>query len=102
VCLTNSLLAILCSPHDADAPLTDRLLQPQRGIYCVEWPGDPAVEFHLSHAAWIGLLHQDGFEVLDLVELYAPADAQELNFLVDVGWAKRCCSLTAGLRLRRC
>jgi SAM-dependent methyltransferase len=89
VFLTNSLLAILCSPDDAEATVEERLLQPQRGIYRMEWAGDPAVEFHLSHGEWIRLLHQNGFEVLDLVELYAPADAEGLTFFVDAEWAKR-------------
>jgi hypothetical protein len=89
VFLTNSVLAILCSPDDPDAPVGERLQQPQPGIYQMEWPGDPAVEFHLAHSEWIRLLHAAGFEVLDLVELYAPANAEGLNFFVDAEWAKR-------------
>jgi hypothetical protein len=32
---------------------------------------------HLSHGDWIRVLRANGFEVLHLTELQAPADAQE-------------------------
>ena len=51
--LTNSFLHTLCVPAEDGVPSTDRLLRPAFGMYRVEWPGDPGVEFHLSHGDWI-------------------------------------------------
>jgi hypothetical protein len=56
------------SPEDGMAA-TDRLLRPAFGMYRVEWPGSPSVEFHLSHDDWIRLLWRSGFEIEDLIEL---------------------------------
>jgi len=67
--LTNSFLHTLCVPEQDNVPSTDRLLRPAFGMYRVEWPGDPGVEFHLAHGDWIRVLRQAGFEIEDLVEL---------------------------------
>ncbi len=74
VFLRNSTLVILCSP-DTDDPATTSLQRPQRGMHRFMWP-DSGVEFHLGHGDWIRLLRETGFEVLDLVELFAPDDAE--------------------------
>jgi ubiquinone/menaquinone biosynthesis C-methylase UbiE len=56
VFLTNSFLMTLCMPSEDGVAATERLLHPAFGIYRVEWPGSPGVEFHLSHGDWIRLL----------------------------------------------
>jgi SAM-dependent methyltransferase len=74
VFLRNSTLAILCSP-DEDLPTTETLQRPQFGMYRFQWPGE-GVEYHLPHGEWIRLLRANGFEILDLIEIQAPADAE--------------------------
>ena len=69
VFLTNSFLMTLCMPADDGVAATERLLRPAFEMYRVEWPGNPSVEFHLSHGDWIRLLRRSGFEVEDLIEV---------------------------------
>ena len=68
--LTNSVIAILCAPDDEDEPATDRLLRSQYAIRRLVWPApdDQSVEFHPTHAEWIRLFTQNGFEILELLE----------------------------------
>ncbi|HUP31967.1 MAG TPA: class I SAM-dependent methyltransferase [Gaiellaceae bacterium] len=89
VFLRNSTLVILCSPDEG--PVTETLQRPQFGMYRFEWPGETGVEFHLGHGDWVRLLRTHGFELLDLVELQAPADAvtHEYYDFVTADWAKR-------------
>ena len=89
VFLVNSPIAILCAPDEG--PTEERLHRPQRGLYRVEWVPDEAVNFHPPHGEWIRLLHENGFVVERLIELYAPAGAEEHPFYGDVPveWAKR-------------
>jgi SAM-dependent methyltransferase len=89
VFLRNSTLVILCSP-DEDLPAEERLLQPQFGMYRFQWP-DSGVEYHLSHGDWIRLLRENGFEILDLIEVQAPADAETHRHYdyVSAKWARK-------------
>jgi SAM-dependent methyltransferase len=89
VFLTNSFLLTLCVPAEDDVAATDRLLRPAFGMYRVQWPGDPGVEFHLSHGDWIRLLRRSGFEVEDLVEVRPPAHATTRHPFVTLDWARR-------------
>ncbi|HXY85876.1 MAG TPA: class I SAM-dependent methyltransferase [Gaiellaceae bacterium] len=78
VFLRNSTLCILCSPDVGK--VGERLVRPQFGMHRFDWPdedGAGGIEFHLAHGDWIRLLRASGFEVIDLVELRAPADAQD-------------------------
>lgn len=86
VFLRNSTLLMLCVPDVGAA--TDRLLRPQAGLYRMSWESDPGVEFHLGHGDWIRLLRRSGFEVEDLIELYAPDDAADVDF-VPAQWARQ-------------
>ena len=88
VFLRNSTLVILCSPDVGQAE--ERLLRPQFGIHRFEWP-EGGVEFHLGHGEWIRLLRENGFEILDLVELQAPDTAlrHEYYDYVSPEWARR-------------
>jgi SAM-dependent methyltransferase len=91
VFLRNSTLVILCMPDVGVAE--ERLLRPQFGMYRFEWPVEEGggVEFHLAHGAWIDLLRANGFEVERLVELQAPADAEDPGYysFVTAEWARR-------------
>jgi len=90
VFLRNSTLAILCSPDGG--PIEERLLRPQFGMHRFEWQdGGGGVEFHLAHGDWIRLLRANGFEILDLVEIQAPADAQTHEYYdyVTADWARQ-------------
>jgi SAM-dependent methyltransferase len=86
--LCNSTLVILCSP-DTEDPATESLQRPQFGMHRFDqWDG---VEFHLAHGDWIRLLRANDFELEDLIELQAPADA-EMNphyDFVSVEWGRR-------------
>ena len=71
--LRNSTLATLCAPDEGKP--TRMLQRPQRGLGRLEWPGEVGVEWQLPHGELLRLLRRTGFDVLDLVELYAPDDA---------------------------
>ena len=87
VFLRNSTLVILCSP-DGDVPAGEQLVRPQFGLHRVDWWD--GVEFHLAHGDWIRLLRDNGFEILDLVELQAPESAASHEYydFVSADWAQ--------------
>ena len=89
VFLRNSTLVILCSP-DEDLPATETLQRPQFGMLRFQWP-DSGVEYHLPHGEWIRLLRANGFEILDLIEIQAPAGAEthERYDYVTADWAQK-------------
>ena len=67
---------MLCM-RDEEVPRRRReLLRDYFGMHRFEWPDDDGVEFHLRYGDWIRLLRANGFEVEDLIELQAPADAE--------------------------
>ena len=77
VFMSNSTLCALCMAMDG---VTEQLQRPQRGLHRDEWPDTHEVEFHLSHSDWIDLLHTQGFDVVRLIELFAPEDAQTHSY----------------------
>ncbi len=89
--LGNSTLLMLCTPDGEEQPATPALQRDFFGMHRFEWTEDdlPAVEFHLGHGDWIRLLRSNGFEVLDLVEIQAPADAETRYQFVTSDWAHR-------------
>jgi hypothetical protein len=89
VFLTNSFLLSLCVPAEDGVAATDRLLRAGFGMYRVEWPNDPGVEFHLSHGDWIGLLRSSGFDVEDLIEVRPSAGATTRYPFVTLDWARQ-------------
>lgn len=94
VFLGNSVVFMLCCRED-DTPPDERMQHAQRGMHRWTWPDDPSVEFHVSHGEMIRILRAHGFEVLDLIEVYAPADAADATLLsgevdfVSAAWAQR-------------
>jgi hypothetical protein len=89
VFLTNSFLMTLCMPPEDGVAATERLLRPAFGMYRVEWPGNPGVEFHLSHGDWIRLLRRSGFEVEDLIGVRPAVGAISRYPFVTVEWARK-------------
>ena len=87
--LGNSSLLMLCVADLEDDPTTERLVRPQRGMHRFTWPDADTTEFHLSHGDWIKLLRANGFEVEDLIELYAPDGAVSTYAFVTGEWAAR-------------
>ena len=78
---------------DDDAPATETLTRPYFGMHRFEWhekDGTTAIEFCLPHGEMIRLLHDNGFEIEDLIELQAPADAQTpSDALTTAEWSQR-------------
>jgi len=89
VFLGNSSLLMLCVAELEADPTTATMVRPQRGMHRFTWPDDPTVEFHLGHGDWIRLLRSSGFEVEDLLELYAPEGASSGYAFVSPEWAER-------------
>jgi SAM-dependent methyltransferase len=88
--LRNSTLSILCGP-DVGA-VGEQLVRPQFGMHRFDWrEDDGGIEFHLAHGDWVRLLRTNGFEILDLIELQAPADAvtHEHYDYMTAEWAKQ-------------
>ncbi|HEX4721592.1 MAG TPA: class I SAM-dependent methyltransferase [Pseudonocardiaceae bacterium] len=85
--LCNSVVSMLCAPDDEDEPPTERMLRPQRGLRRMAWP-ESGVEFHLGHGDMIRLLRDSGFEVEDMIEIFAPEGAPDSPFAyAPAGWA---------------
>jgi ubiquinone/menaquinone biosynthesis C-methylase UbiE len=89
VFLRSSPLLILCAVEEPDST-SETLQHPQRGMHRFEW-SDGGVEFHLPHGELIRLLHDTGFEIEALVELYAPDDAEDHAYYshVTADWARK-------------
>jgi SAM-dependent methyltransferase len=90
VFLGNGAILILCEPDvEADGPAGTNLIRDYFGMHRFEWPDEDAVEFHLPHGQWVRLLRANGFEVLELIELRPPADAESHYPFVTHDWARR-------------
>ena len=92
VFLRNSTLAIVCAPDEGW--IQERLVRPQFGLYRWDWrdeDGSEGTEFHLGHGDWIRVLRANAFDVVDLVELQAPPDAEDHPYYghVPAAWAKK-------------
>jgi hypothetical protein len=85
--MCNSPLVILCALEDPEGT-SETLQRPQRGMRRIAW-SDGGVEFHLGHGDMFALLHETGFEVERLVELFAPEGAatHEYYDFVTADWA---------------
>ena len=90
VFLRNSTLSMLCMPDSGKVQLN--LQRSQRDIWRLEWnDDDPGVEFHPSAGEMVRLLRTNGFMLLDLVEVYAPAGADDhpRYSYVPASWAQK-------------
>lgn len=76
VFLRNSTLSMLCMPDTGKVQAS--LQRPQRDMYRLEWTDDdPGVEFHPGTGAMVRLLRRNGFMLMDMVEVFAPAGAKD-------------------------
>ena len=91
VFMRNSTLSVLCARHDAGSD--ERLQRPQRGLHRLDWNQDeePTTEFHIGAGEMFRLLRRTGFEIVDMIELFAPDGAVDHPFYdgTSAGWAKR-------------
>lgn len=90
VFLRNSTISILCLPDTGN--VQQSLQRPQKGINRLEWTDDdPGVEFHLGLSDMLHVLQRSGFELVDLVEVFAPDGAEDhaRYDYVPSEWAKR-------------
>ena len=85
--LRNSTISMLCAALDG---WHETLQRPQRGLYRLDWEDDNTTEFQLGHGDLFKLLRESGFDLLDLIELYAPEEAEDAAFYhSDAEWAKK-------------
>ena len=88
VFLRNSTLAVLCGT--AEGGWSTTLQRPQRGLHRLDWPDEGTTEFQMGHADWFRVLRNSGFDVVDLIELFAPEGAQNHEYYFsDAEWAKQ-------------
>jgi SAM-dependent methyltransferase len=90
VFLRNSTLSMLCMPDTGK--VSERLQRPQLGMNRLDWSDTAETEFHLGHGDLIRLLCGSGFEVLDMIELFASADSVDHPFygqFMSVDWARK-------------
>jgi SAM-dependent methyltransferase len=88
--MRNTDLVMVCSVDQER--VGERLVLPLRGMNRLDWTSDgPSTEFHISTSELFQLLLRTGFDVLDLRELYAPADAEDHPYYsyVPAEWAKK-------------
>jgi SAM-dependent methyltransferase len=88
VFLTNSTVSVLCMTMDG---VGEQLVRPQFELGKWVWPDTNEVEFHLAHGDWIELLHENGFEVERLVELFANPESETHTYYkyVTAEWARK-------------
>jgi SAM-dependent methyltransferase len=93
VMLGTSTLASLCSPADGTLPCSERLERDYFSMHRFDWTeaaDDPGgVEFNLPLSGWFRLFREKGFEVVDFLELQAPAPGTKMNYFVTADWAHR-------------
>ena len=90
VFLRNSTLSILCMPDTGK--VQERLQRPQVGMNRMDWLDTGETEFQLGHGDLIRLLRNSRFELLDMVEIFASADAVNHPFYgeyMSVEWAQK-------------
>jgi SAM-dependent methyltransferase len=87
--LGNSTLLMLCMFDDENTPAAAALKRPSFDMHRFEWPGDPSIEFHLTHGSWIRLLRSNGFEITELLELRPSAGATTRYPFVTLEWARK-------------
>lgn len=86
--LRNSTLVSLCMDLDG---ITERLVRPLHGMDRIEWPDTQEVEFHLPPGRLIDVLHENGFQLDRMLELYAPEEGRTHEYYkwVTAEWARQ-------------
>ena len=87
VFLRNSTLSVLCASLDG---WHEALQRPQRGLHRIDWEDENTTEFQLGHGDLFRLLDGSGFDVVGLIEIYAPDDAKDASYYhSNAEWAKK-------------
>ena len=89
VFLGNSVLLMLCVKDDDETSANAELRRSQFGMHRFEWPGDPGVEFHISHGDRIRLFRECGLEVEDLIEIQPDSELETRYMFVDLEWSRK-------------
>lgn len=93
VIMGNHPLAIVCAPLDGSMPILTSLQRDYFGLHGIDWsdvPVDPGgFEFNLTVSGWMRLFREAGFDVLDYVEVQAPAGATGERYGTPADWARR-------------
>jgi hypothetical protein len=60
-------------------------------MHHITWPGESGMEYNLAHGEWIRLLRANDFEILDLIELQVPGDAETHEYYDDIpaAWGRK-------------
>ena len=70
-----------CSARPTRGRRPTTLQRPQRGLHKLEWTEpDHEIEFALGHGDWVRLLRANGFELIDLVELFADENTPDHTY----------------------
>jgi SAM-dependent methyltransferase len=87
VFLRNSTVSALCANLEG---WSETLQRPQRGLHRIDWEDEDTTEFQLGHGDLFRLLRETGFDVLDLIEVFAPEDAENHAYYhSNAAWAKK-------------
>jgi SAM-dependent methyltransferase len=93
VMLGNHPFGMICLPESGDAPAGPTLQRDYFGLGRLDWTDaleDPGgIEFNMEISSWMRLFRTTGFDVVDYVEIQAPASAEGVRFWVDASWARR-------------
>lgn len=85
-------MAIATTPLDGSS-CDATLHRPYFGMHKTDWRDveiDPGgIEFNLTHANWLKLFRETGFEVINYQELQAPVDVSETKFSIPRDWARQ-------------
>jgi SAM-dependent methyltransferase len=88
--LGTSVIQALSAPDLDDGTPTDEVLKrPQANMHRFEWADSDGIEFHLSHGDQIRLLHESGFAIDDLIEVYARPGAASAYTWASAEWAAK-------------
>jgi SAM-dependent methyltransferase len=89
VFLRNATIAILCATEEGG--WSETLQRPQRGLHRLDWQNpDEGVEFQLGHGDWFHVLRDNGFDVVDLIELFAREGATDHSYYqFSSDWAQK-------------
>jgi SAM-dependent methyltransferase len=88
VFLRGGTIQLLCAP-DGDDPVTDRMVRDYRSLARIEWEDDGTVEFHPGFGDLVRILRRNGFELEDMIEVFAPEGATTRYEWASPEWARR-------------
>ena len=90
VFMRNSTLATLCLPEAG--PVLERLSRPQKDLGRCDWAdtGERTTEWHIPTGEMLRLLRSSGFEVLDLIEVFASVKTEDhpVYSYVSANWGR--------------